>query len=124
MPTTMKRAFDDASGDVAEREGLVLPLEQREQHDGAADVGEDEDQLEERPHEHAGVAAGAEDVGGIAQHRAVGEHVAIEAMKVQDEEHAHGERGLPHRVHRDSFRCLVRTAMVMSVSIRWFGRGA
>ena len=35
MPIAMNARFDDAGGDVAERERLVLPLEDREQHDGA-----------------------------------------------------------------------------------------
>ena len=48
-----ERALDEASDDVAEGDGFVLLLEQREQHDGAAHVGDDEQQLEERTDEHA-----------------------------------------------------------------------
>ena len=36
-------ALNETSDHVAEGDGLVLPLEQREQHDGAADVGDDEE---------------------------------------------------------------------------------
>jgi hypothetical protein len=46
--------LNEASGDVAEGQGFVLPLDQREQDHGAADVGDDEEQFEERPHEHPG----------------------------------------------------------------------
>ena len=46
-------ALNEPLGDVTEGEPLVLPLEQREQDDRAADVGEDEHQLEERAQEHA-----------------------------------------------------------------------
>ena len=75
--------FDDAGGDVAEGEGLVLPFEDREQHDGAADVGDDEQDLEKRAQGHAGVGARADDVVGVVQYRGVEkERGWIEVRKV------------------------------------------
>ena len=64
-----EHAFHDTGGDVAEGEALVLPLEDREQHDGGADVGDDDDHLEERSEGDAAVGAGADDVVGMIQHR-------------------------------------------------------
>ena len=46
-------ALEDAGGDKAEGEDFVLPLEDREQRDGGADVGDDEEQLQEGSQEHA-----------------------------------------------------------------------
>jgi hypothetical protein len=40
-------AFNETSCDIAERERFVLPLEDGEQHDGGADVGDDEEDLEQ-----------------------------------------------------------------------------
>jgi hypothetical protein len=50
-------AFDDPCGDIAEREGFVLPLEDREQREGRADVRDDEQQLQERSQESTRVSA-------------------------------------------------------------------
>jgi hypothetical protein len=68
-----KGALNETSGDVTEGEAFVLPLEEREQHHGAADVGDDKEQLEERTKEHAGVGARTVDVVGIAQDTSVRE---------------------------------------------------
>jgi hypothetical protein len=58
-------AFDDARGDVAEREALAAALEDREQGERRPDVGNDEEQLEERSEDHAGIRAGGpDDVAG------------------------------------------------------------
>ncbi len=40
-----KDAFDDPGRDKSKGEDLVHPLEEREQHDSAADVRDDEEQL-------------------------------------------------------------------------------
>jgi len=40
--------LDDTAGDVAERERLALPLDDRPQHDDGADVGDGEEDLAER----------------------------------------------------------------------------
>src|ERR671920_1682562 len=64
-------ALDDASRDIAQSEDFVNSLEDREQHDGVADVGDDEDHLQERTPLHAGGAAATEDVVGVVQHRGV-----------------------------------------------------
>ena len=61
-------AFHDARRDVAEREDLVLPLEDRKQHNRGRDVREDEDQLEERPQVDLVVGAAPGDVAlGIVE---------------------------------------------------------
>ncbi len=88
-------ALHEASGNVAEGQGFVLPLEQWEQHDGTADVGNDEEQFEERPQEHAGVGASTVDVVGIAQDRSVGEGPGNRGDEREDEQHSYDERGLP-----------------------------
>src|SRR5215216_7602266 len=65
-------AFHNTSRDIAENEDFVLPPEDREQHDGGADVGDYEDQLQERAKGHAVVGAGGtEDVAGVGKHRGV-----------------------------------------------------
>ena len=63
--------LDDTRGDIAERDALVLPLEDGEQGDGGADVGDGNDDLEERTQGHLCVGAGPADVVGIVQQRAV-----------------------------------------------------
>jgi hypothetical protein len=60
-------AFNDTSRDIAESEDFVLPLEDWVQHDGGADVRDDEDELQERSQEHAVVGAATDDVAGIVQ---------------------------------------------------------
>ena len=50
-------AFHEPRGDIAERERFVLPLEDGEQRHGGADVGDDEEDLEERAQGHAAVGA-------------------------------------------------------------------
>src|SRR5215212_4243463 len=65
-------AFDDSSRDVAEHEDFVLPPENRVKHDGGADVGDNEDELQERSKDHAVVGgAGTEDVAGVLKHGGV-----------------------------------------------------
>src|ERR687896_182645 len=54
--------FHDTSRDKAEGEDFVYPLGDGPQHDGRADVGDDEDQLQERAKGHARVGAGTDDV--------------------------------------------------------------
>ena len=53
--------FQEASGDKAERDAFVLPLDHRVQRDGGADAGQRDDHLEEGPDEYACVAAGGQD---------------------------------------------------------------
>jgi hypothetical protein len=64
-------ALHDTSCDVAEGERFVLPLEDREQRDRGADVGDDKDHLEERPEGDAGVGARADDVAGVVEDRVI-----------------------------------------------------
>ena len=62
-------AFHDAGCDVAEREDLVLPLEERDEHDRRADVRDDQHQLKENAEVDAVVGTGAGDVAlGIVEH--------------------------------------------------------
>ena len=49
--------FDDTGPDIAECEHFVLPLQDREQRHGGADVRDDEEYLQERSHQDAGVRA-------------------------------------------------------------------
>src|SRR5215211_4946205 len=64
-------AFNDTSRDIAESEDFVNPLEDGEQHNGGADVRDDEEQLQERSREHAVVGAATDDVARVVQHRDV-----------------------------------------------------
>jgi hypothetical protein len=64
-------AFDDTGSDLSEGEDFVDSLEDGPQHDGGADVGDDEDQLQERAKGHASVGACTYDVAGIVHHRGV-----------------------------------------------------
>src|ERR671920_1567518 len=64
--------FHDTSRDKAEGEDFVYPLGDGPQHDGAADVGDDEDQLQESAKGHAVVSgATSQDVARVVQQRAV-----------------------------------------------------
>jgi hypothetical protein len=56
MPMAMKGTFNESGCDIAESERFVLPLEDREQHDGGADVGDDQEDLEQRAQRHARAA--------------------------------------------------------------------
>ena len=66
-----KRGLGDASCDVSESEGFVLTLQDWEQHDGGADVGDDEDELADRAEAHSRVVACADEVLGGVQYRGV-----------------------------------------------------
>ena len=67
----MKVHLHETSRDIAEREHLVLPLEDREQHDGAADVRDDEEQLQERSEEDGLLSAprAGDIAGGVVEDR-------------------------------------------------------
>ena len=68
-----ERAFNEASSDIAQSARFVLPLEDWEEHNGGADVGDDEEYFEERPQSHhvVGVRAGTGDVVGLIEHRRI-----------------------------------------------------
>ena len=80
-----------SSDDVAERDGLVLLLEQWEQHDGAAHVGDDQQHVEERADEHAGVGACTDDVVWIREDGAVEEHCCDRRDEGKEEKHPDDE---------------------------------
>jgi hypothetical protein len=73
----------------------VLPLDDREQRDGAADTGEGVDQIEEAAEEHAGVRAGADDVVRVVQHGGQEEECGDRGGEGDHVEGAPDERGLP-----------------------------
>src|SRR5215211_8867502 len=79
-------AFDDTSRNIAESENFVYPLEDREQHDGGADVGYDEDQLQERAQRHTRVGASTDDVAGFVQHRGVENKKRGDRGDIRDQE--------------------------------------
>jgi len=95
--------FNDSSHDIAKRERFVLPPEDREQHDGGADVGDDEDHLEERSESDAVVGAGADDVVGVVQHRGVENELCWDGShEGDDEEQADNECSPSQWAHLDS----------------------
>ena len=100
-----ERAFDEASGDVAECEGLVLPPQQREQHHRGGDVGDHGEDLEEGAERHAEAGTRTEDVERVVEDRAVGQDSGDRKDEGQHEQDADRERGLSLGVHRESFRC-------------------
>jgi hypothetical protein len=63
--------FKNTGGDKAESHAFVLSLEDGEQGDGGADIGDDEDLLEDRAQGHAHAGASTKDKVGVVQHRVV-----------------------------------------------------
>jgi hypothetical protein len=103
-PGSDEGAFDNTGGDIAQGEALVLPLENREQHDGRSDVGDNEDHFEERPEGDAAVSARADDVIDVIQHRAVEKERRWDRSEKSDQEkRACNKRKLSSRVHLESF---------------------
>src|SRR6185312_6219180 len=82
-----------------------LPPDHRVQRDGGADTGESDDHLEKAAHQHAGVAAGAEDPVLVVLDRTV-EGECGDRDEGDQVEDARDERGLPCRAHRNSSHCL------------------
>src|ERR687894_255697 len=78
--------FHDTSRDKAEGEDFVYPLGDGPQHDGRADVGDDEDQLQERAKGHARVGAGTDDVVGVGQNRGVEKKRCGDRGDIRDQE--------------------------------------
>src|SRR5918997_5957042 len=78
--------FHDTSRDKAEGEDFVYSLGDGPQHDGRADVGDDEDQLQERAKGHARVGAGTDDVVGVGQNRGVEKKRCGDRGDVRDQE--------------------------------------
>ena len=70
MPTRMKAHSTIRGSHIAESEDLVLAPEDREEHDGGADVRDDQEQLQECPGEDAVVGAVTGDVAsGVVEDR-------------------------------------------------------
>ena len=70
LPTVTSEAPLACASDVLpQRHDGKEAFEDREQHDGAANVGDDEQDLEQRAQGHARVGASADDVAGVIQHR-------------------------------------------------------
>jgi hypothetical protein len=64
-------AFHDPGADEPERERFALPLVDRVRNDRRADVGEDQEQLQERTHQHRVHRTLAADEAGVVQDRVV-----------------------------------------------------
>src|ERR687897_3705191 len=96
-------AFHDTSRDKAEGEDFVYPLGDGPQHDGSADVGDDEEQLQERAKGHAGVGAGTDDVAGIVQHRGVEKKRCGDRGDIRDQEQYARNSCDRLRIQLDSF---------------------
>ena len=91
-------ALDDTRRDPAEGGDFAHPLEDREQHDGAADIRDDEEQLQVRPPGHARVSPGADDVARVAHHGGVVVQERGDRGEIRDqEEYARDERQLSLR---------------------------
>src|SRR6266508_4621174 len=89
-------AFHDAGRDVAEREDLVLPLEERDQLNRGADVRDDQDQFQERPEVDAVVGTASGDVAlGIVEN-------GLEEEKRRDRGGEGGEVKQPKRQRNPS----------------------
>ena len=86
MPTAMKADSMTRAVTKAEGEDFVLPLEDREQRQGGADVGDDEEQLQEGSQQHAGVGASTGDVAGVLENGGVEHEVCGDRGDVGDEE--------------------------------------
>ena len=59
-----ERALEEAGGHISQRELFALPLDDREDRDGGADVRDDEQQLEQGAEEDPVVLPGTRDVAG------------------------------------------------------------
>jgi hypothetical protein len=98
-------AFNETSRDKAESEDFVHPLEDRPQHDGGADVRDDEDQLQERAQPHAVVSAGTDDVARVVQHRGLEDKRCGDRGDVRNQEQ-HARNSCDRlRIDLDSFPC-------------------
>jgi hypothetical protein len=79
---------------------FALPLEDREEHDGGADVGDDEEDLEQRARGHARVGAGTDDVVGVVEHWGVEQERCWDSGDVGDKEQDAGnECSLSRGIH-------------------------
>ena len=96
--------FDEAGRDKAEGEDFVLPLEDRKQREGGADVGDDEEHLQERSQQHAGVGAGTGDVAGVVEHGGVEHEECGDRREVGDEEEHARHPGQRLRIQLRSLR--------------------
>ena len=63
------RAFHDPRGDIAQGDNVVLPLDERIEHDCGPDIGDDNDHFQERTQRHPHVITGTDDVGGVIEQR-------------------------------------------------------
>ena len=96
--------FHDPRGDIAKGDDVVLPLEERIEHDGGADIGDHQDDFQERPQRHLPVRAGTDDVGGVIQHRGVENKRRRDGGDERDQEEPARHGGnRSRRGHVDSF---------------------
>jgi Tetracyclin repressor-like, C-terminal domain len=87
LPTAIREL---ASAPGADWRSLTI-VEDREQGEGGADVGDDQQRLEERSGEHLGVRAGTDDVAGVVEDRVAEEHGRDRGEKGDDEQDAGDE---------------------------------
>jgi hypothetical protein len=86
---------EEAGGHVAERELLALSPDDREDHDGGADVRDDQQQLQERSEDDLVVLPAARDVpDGIVEHRLVQRQCRDRRGEGDEEEDAEDPRPL------------------------------
>jgi hypothetical protein len=88
-----ERGLHDPKGDIAERDRFALPPEDREQHNGGGDVGDREQDFQERAYGHLRVGTTAEDVVGVAEHGVVEQRGRDREDEGSDEPQPRDERG-------------------------------
>jgi hypothetical protein len=107
--------FQDPRTDETDRRAFVLPLDHRVQHDGGADAGQRNDDLQEAAEDDGSVRAGADDVVRIVTDGAVkGER--RDRNEGEQVGHARNERRLPQRVHRGARLIAVVPSMTVMSS--------
>ena len=95
-----EHALEDAGGHIPERELFALPSAYRVEHDGGADVRDDEQQLEERSEQDPVVVSGARDVpDGVVEYRLVEPQREDRRDEGDEEEHAEDTGALLIREH-------------------------
>src|SRR3954452_17953762 len=110
--------LDQTGGDEADSELLVVTPEERKRQNGGADVGDDQQQLQGRPDEDAGVAAaGAEDEVGVFEQRVVHQNRRDARDEGHDPQHAGDGRELA-RWHLRRSRGRLRRGQLLSGRVR------
>ena len=85
-PARDEDALDDSSSDVADREELVLSPHDRVEHDGRSDVGDDQQELQERAQVDLVVLAVTGDVSGRVVEHGLEESQCADRRDERDQE--------------------------------------